>query len=167
MPGLPTARPANASVRRADAEAKAGADNKHSRRFGTAKRISRVAASWPGPIWTLVVFWAAVFLRMTLTWRRPVTMRLSHRTGRRLGSVPGRTDDSRATLAANRSSRWRAFGPRCPSPFHGLVRLRTGSCGEPGARCRDGVDPRWRRSHPIEPPRRWLAARPGNARLSR
>src|SRR5947209_13899437 len=95
------------------------------------KRISRVAASWPGPIGALTVLWAAVLLRMKLAWRRPGPVRLAQRTGRPLGPVPGRMEDSLASGAANRSPRWRALGSRCPLGIPGTVRLRRGPCRVP------------------------------------
>src|SRR5579885_2932144 len=90
-----TVIPADTSVGRADAATMAGR-RQHSRRFGMAKRISRVAASWPGPIGALTVFWAVVLLRMKRAWRSgPV--RLAHRLGRMLAPVPGRLGDPRAS----------------------------------------------------------------------
>jgi len=103
-----------------------------------AKRISRVAASWPGPIGALAVVWAVVLLRMKRAWRSgPV--RQAYRLGRMLGPVPGRMEGPRASWAASRSPRWRGLGSCRTAEFPGAPRLCRGPCRGPGARCRDGL----------------------------
>jgi hypothetical protein len=136
---------------RSVATAEAGR-RQHSRRFGTAIRISRVAASWPGPIWTLSLLWAAASLRLKPVWRLSERVRVARRHPRPPGSASVRKDDPPASSAADRSPRWIAPGFRCLSRRAGAVPLRRGPCRRRRTRCRDGVDPRWRRFHPIEPP---------------
>jgi hypothetical protein len=148
-PRVPRGRPRGSD----QAVVKAGR-RQHCQRVQTATRIARVAETWSGPIWALMLLWATVSLRVKPGgwWWNPVrTPRLDFRPSRPdFGPSPSLS----ASSAASHSPRRRTPGFRCLTRFVGELSSRRGRRHERGASCHDGVDPIRGPCHPIEPPRR-------------